>query len=104
MTEPFFVTELETITVMYCGMAAGGPELLPGSLVHVPPQMAGAVLVALANPLKLDGAAPPLKEFCFAHCAPQNVTWFPTMALLSPMTKLYGAAVIVNVADPELPV
>ena len=74
ITEPFLLTELETITVINSGIVAGGPELLPGSLVHVPPHVAGAVLVELANPLKLDGAEPPLNEFALAHCAPQNVT------------------------------
>ena len=74
ITEPFLATELETITVMYSGIALGGPELFPGSLVHVPPQVAGLVLVEFANPLKLDGAEPPLREFKLAHCAPQKVT------------------------------
>lgn len=74
ITEPFFVTELATMTVIYPGIAAGGPELLPGSLVQVPPQVAGLVLGELAKPLKLFGAEPPLKEFDLAHCAPQKVT------------------------------
>jgi hypothetical protein len=103
-TDPLFVTELATITVMYCEIVAGGPELPPGLLVHVPPQVAGVVLTALANPLKLDGAPPTLREFDFAHWAPQNVTWSPTAALLSPMTKLTAGAVITKFADPELPV
>jgi len=67
ITEPFLVTELETITVMYSGIALGGPELFPGSLVQVPPQVAGLELVEFANPLKLDGAEPPLKVFNVAH-------------------------------------
>jgi hypothetical protein len=49
-------------------------ELSPGGLFQPPPQVAGIVLVEFAKPLKLDGAEPPLKEFNFAHCAPQNVT------------------------------
>jgi hypothetical protein len=38
ITEPDFVIELDTITVMNSGMLAGGLELLPGSVFHVPPQ------------------------------------------------------------------
>ena len=87
MTDPFTVIELETITVMNSGTAAGGPELLPGSLVQVLPQVAGCVLVALAKPLKVAGVAPPLNELALAHFAPQKVTWLPTSAFLSPMTK-----------------
>ena len=60
---------------------------MPGSLVHVPPQLAGFVLVEFAKPLKLDGADPPLSEFFFAHCAPQKVTCWPTTAFRSPITK-----------------
>ena len=74
MAEPDLVIELETITAMYSGTPLGGPELLPGSLVHVPPQFGGWVLVEFAKPLKLEGAEPPLNEFSLAHCAPQKVT------------------------------
>jgi hypothetical protein len=55
---PDFVIELETITVMSAGTLDGGPELLPGSLSHVPPQ---GGFEQLAKPLKLAGASPPLK-------------------------------------------
>jgi hypothetical protein len=88
IVEPDCVIELAAITVMKGGMLLGGPELLPGSLVHVPPQVGGFGLVELAKPLKLRGAAPLLSEFNRAHCAPQNVTWLPTTALRSPITKL----------------
>src|ERR1700682_2884632 len=88
IVEPDFVIELAAITVMKCGMLLGGPELLPGSLAHAPPQVGGLVLVELAKPLKLWGASPPLSEFKLAQCAPQNVTRLPTTALRSPMTKL----------------
>lgn len=74
MFEPDFVIELDTSTVMYDATLLGGPELLPGSLAQLPPQVGGAVLVEFAKPLKLDGAEPPLSEFNFHHCAPQNVT------------------------------
>jgi len=87
MTDPFTVIELETITVINSGTAAGGPELLPGPLVQVPPQVAGWALVAPAKPLKLEGAGPSLNEFDLAHFAPQKVTWLPTSAFLSPITK-----------------
>jgi hypothetical protein len=39
-----FVIELETSTAMYSGILAGGPALLPGSLVHVSPQLVGLLL------------------------------------------------------------
>ena len=63
-------TELDTITAMNDGTVAGGPELLPGSVVQGCPQ-AGGLLVESAKPLKLFGAPPPLSELLFAHCAPQ---------------------------------
>ena len=59
--DPDFVIKLETITVMSAGTVAGGCELLPGSLSHVPPQVGGFGFVQLAKPLKLAGARPPLK-------------------------------------------
>ena len=58
---PDFVIKLETITVMSAGTVAGGCELLPGSLSHVPPQAGGFGFGELAKPLKLAGAEPPLK-------------------------------------------
>src|SRR5207302_9191101 len=87
ITEPDIVTELAAITLMVDGTVARGPELLPGSLFHVPPQVAGFGFNVFANPLKAAGAAPPLSEFCFDHCDPQKVTCCPTAALASPITK-----------------
>ena len=87
MVEPDFVIELDTMTEIYDGTVFGGPELFPGSLFQLPPQVGGFVLGELANPLKLDGAEPPLKELSFDHCAPQNVTDAPTTAFRSPMTN-----------------
>jgi hypothetical protein len=58
---PDCVIKLETITVMSAGTLFGGFELLPGSLIHVPPQAGGFGFVQLAKPLKLAGAVPPLK-------------------------------------------
>ena len=88
ITGPDFVIELATITLMVDGSVAGGPELPPAPLVHVPPQNAGLGVVVSAKPLKADGAGPPLNALDFAHFAPQNVTCCPTTALRSPMTKL----------------
>ena len=88
ITEPDFVTELAAITLMVAGTEFGGLELLPGSLFHEPPQAGGFGVNVLAKPLKASGAAPPLREFSFAHCAPQKVTFLPTTALRSPITKL----------------
>ena len=99
--EPDCTTELDAITVINRGMVLGGPELLPGLLVHVPPQVGGFVLVELANPLKLLGGLPLLSEFECAHCAPQKVTWLPMTALRSPITKLpvkHGVGVDIGVA------
>src|SRR2546422_6148765 len=87
MVGPDLVTGLEAITAMKGGTLAGGPELFPGSVIQLPPQVGGAVLVWSANPLKARGAGPPLRELTFAHCAPQKVTVLPTAALRSPITK-----------------
>jgi hypothetical protein len=87
IVDPDLLIELDTMIAIYDGMLSGGPELLPGSVVHVPPQLGGVVLLWLAKPLKLAGAVPPLKEFSFHHCAPQKVTDVPTAAFRSPITK-----------------
>ena len=87
MVEPDFVIELEAITAMKGGALAGGPELFPGSVLQLPPQAGGAVLVWSAKPLKALGAGPPLSELTLAHCAPQKVTELPMAALRSPITK-----------------
>src|SRR5215510_2010458 len=100
---PLLVAELVTIMVMNLGTLAGAPVSPPAGAVHVPPQLTGFELVLFAKPLKLAGAAPPLSEFCLAHWAPQNVTFCPTTAFRSPIVKFTCSAVIVNVADPELP-
>ena len=56
ISEPFLWMELAAITVTYCGTLLGGPELVPGSVVHDPPQATGFGLVVLAKPLKEGGA------------------------------------------------
>src|SRR6266550_257774 len=83
---PDLLIEPDTMTAIYEGTLLGGSELLPGSVVQVPPQLGGVVLLWLAKPLKLAGALPPLKEFSFDHCAPQKVTELPTTAFRSPIT------------------
>ena len=88
MVEPDLVIELATMTVMYDGTLAGGGGLLPVVVVQLPPQAGGLGLVELANPLKPDGARPPLNEFDFAHWSPQKVTRLPTAALPSPITNV----------------
>ena len=85
---PNFVIELATITLMVDGTVAGGLEVIPVPLVHVPPQNGGLGEVFSAKPLKEEGAEPPLNLLDFVHFAPQNVTRCPTTALRSPMTKL----------------
>jgi hypothetical protein len=76
MTEPFFCTELDTMTAIYCGSVAGGLELLPGLLVHVLPQ-AGSAAVLSSKPLNEFGAEPPLIGLFCDHCEPQKVTVAP---------------------------
>ena len=88
MPDPDLVIELATITLMVDGSVAGGPELPPTPLVHVPPQNAGLGVVFSAKPLKAEGAGPPVNLLDFAQFPPQNVTCCPTTALRSPMTKL----------------
>ena len=83
---PDLLDELVTITAMSAGSGPwGGGELLPGSALHTAPHV-GVVGLA-AKPLKPRGAGPPLNELIFAHCAPQNVTEWPTAESSSPMTK-----------------
>ncbi len=63
--------------------------------------------VLLTNPLKLDGAEPPLKAFKLDHCAPQNVILVPTVAFWSPITNDPCASSVIDktlrVVDPLLP-
>jgi hypothetical protein len=88
IVEPDLLIELAAITVMVLGTEFGGGALLPGSVFHVPGQEAGLGVVKRAKPLKVFGAAPPLRVLAFDHWAPQNVTFFPTTAFRSPITKL----------------
>jgi hypothetical protein len=85
MLFPDFPTELDTTTAMNDGKVAGGPELFPGLVDQVPPQLGGLVLVALAKPLKLGGACPFVIELSLDHWAPQNVT--VSVAVRSPTTN-----------------
>src|SRR5262245_31613807 len=88
MSELDFTTLLDTMTAMYEPIAAGSPGVLPGDEVNAPGAATGFELVELANPLKLDGAMPPLSAFNLSHCAPQNVTARPTPALRLPITNV----------------
>src|SRR5262245_24037632 len=84
--EPDLEIELEAITPMNSGSGgAGGLALLPGLVLQPAPQV--GVFGVGANPLKLAGAAPPLREFCFHQSAPQNVTAEPIALFRSPITK-----------------
>jgi hypothetical protein len=74
ITEPDLVIELATITVILGATVAGGGALLPGSVLHMPPQAGGLGVITSAKPLNAAGAAPPLTLFSFDHCALQNVT------------------------------
>ena len=78
--------ELDTITAMNAGRGpGGGGALLPGSVLQGVPQLGVGGL--RAKPLKAAGASPPVKEFSFHHCAPQNSIEVPFRLLLSPMTN-----------------
>jgi hypothetical protein len=73
---------------MYEGKGkSGGSELLPGPVVQVIPQFGGSAVSVLVKPLKLGGAAPPLRPFSAGHCALQNVTLDPIVAFRSPISK-----------------
>src|SRR6476660_610464 len=86
---PSLLTSLETIASITGGSGpAGGSELLPGSVVHEPPQLP---VTSLAKPLNAAGAAPPERVLSFHHCAPQKVTCEPVAALPSPMTNASAA-------------
>ena len=103
IVEPVFVILLETMTAITDGIVAGGPELFPGRLVHVPPHV--SMVVLLSKPLKLEGAAPLLSELFFAHCAPQKLTLVPAVwGVRLPMTKTppvaNGIRVLVMVQVP----
>src|ERR1041385_2337394 len=84
---PDLPMELDAITPIKGGTAAGGFELFPGRLIQFPPQLGGTVLVWLAKPLKASGAEPPLSPLIFAHSAPQKVTDWPIPVSISPTTK-----------------
>lgn len=84
---PDLVIELETRVPMKDGSTSGGAPLLPGPVVHVPPQLGGVLLKVFAKPLKLSGAGPPLNELSVDQFAPQNVTAVPLAASLSPIAK-----------------
>jgi hypothetical protein len=86
--EPDFETELETSTAMKAGSGpGGGGGLEPGSVDQSIPQ-ATPLLGLDSKPLNAAGAVPPLSVFRFHYCAPQNVTFVPTAAFPSPITKL----------------
>ena len=83
--EPDWVIWLATITTRYPGMVAGGPELLPGSDVHVcqPPAfpMTPRFEGALSTYPFIDPGAlfTPLNWFVFHSCDPQKFTWLPLL-------------------------
>ena len=73
-----FAIELATIAPMYEGTVLTGGVLLPGRVVHGPPQPDGGVpagrLTVPAKPLNAEGAAPPVRTFSADHSAPHQVT------------------------------
>src|SRR5439155_3756227 len=87
MFGPFFTTESVTIIVRSAGIESGGGGLLPGLVVHVPPQ---TLSLWFAKPLKLacPAVTRPLKLLFFHHCEPQKLTMSLTAcSSASPMTK-----------------
>src|SRR6267378_6485350 len=97
MTDPDLVTLLETITPMNLGTLGGGGVELPGSVDQVPPQFGGGRPRKLssnpAKPFIALGGAPPLMRLIFAHWLLHHVTWFPSPASKSPITKAAPFAV-----------
>src|SRR5436309_7463210 len=79
---------------------AGGGALLPGSVLQSVPQL--GVAGFRAKPLKAAGAGPPLNEFSFHHCGPQNVTCVPAALLPSPITNAppLGTKAKINTVQP----
>src|SRR6267143_4290587 len=91
MTDPDWVTMLETITPMNVGTLGGGGVELPVSVDQLPPQFGGGSPRKLSsNPAKPFielGGVPPLMRLIFAHWLLHHVTWLPSPASRSPMTK-----------------
>ena len=58
---PISLSSLRQLLSCQPGCSVVAPELLPGSLCHVPPQVDGFGFGELAKPLKLAGAPPLLK-------------------------------------------
>ena len=91
MIDPDWVTLLETMTPMKLGTLGGGGVELPVSVDQLPPQFGGGRPRKLSsNPEKPFielGGGPPLMRLIFAHWLLHHVTWFPSPASRSPMTK-----------------
>src|SRR6267143_6211095 len=91
MIDPDWVTLLETITPMNLGTLGGGGVELPVSVDQLPPQFGGGRPRKLssnpAKPFIALGGAPPLMRLIFAHWLLHHVTWLPSPASRSPMTK-----------------
>ena len=86
LTDPFCLAELVTITAMYSGSGlAGGGLAFPFAMLQPIPQFGG--LDVRPKPLKLAGAAPPLRRLSLDHWEPQKVTADPVALLLSPIAK-----------------
>src|SRR5258708_34387567 len=87
---PDLEIEFATITAIYDGTLVGGLELLPGSVVHVSPQVGTFELRVSANPLNESDAAPPVKVFILDHLAPhhvKSVVGEAAITVLSPKTN-----------------
>src|SRR5260370_26611423 len=91
MIDPDLVIMLETMTPMNLGTLGGGDKELPVSVDQLPPQFGGGRPRKLSsNPAKPFielGGGPPVMRLIFAHWLLHHVTWFPSPASRSPMTK-----------------
>src|SRR5215831_14386621 len=76
MFGPFLTTESVTMIFSDEGIVSGGGGLLPGRVLHVPPQ---TLSDALAKPLKpaWPAVTRPLIWLFFHHCEPQKLTVLP---------------------------
>src|SRR5260370_34713692 len=91
MTDPDWVTLLETMTPMSVGTLGGGGVELPGSVDQVPPQFGGGSPRKLssnpAKPFIAAGGGPPPMTLVFPHRPLPHLTRLPSPASTAPMTN-----------------
>src|SRR5688572_22697411 len=87
MFGPFLITESVTTIGMLAGIVSGGGGLLPGRVLHTPPQTLSLTWAKPANS-PTPGVTVPLITLFFHHCDPQKFTVSPiACGSTSPMTN-----------------